>query len=242
MPTDRTLTWDGLVNGRDLGGLPLTAGGATRSGRLLRSASPHTLTTKGWRQALAAGVRTVVDLRHGFEIERHPVDDGLLPDEVRRVALSLEPPGYIESWQQRGDGWKLGTPYYYGEFLSHHADRLVSVLETITQATNGAVLVHCAGGRDRCGLVAAMTLDLVGVDLDAIVEDHWLSYDRPVSIEHELGYTPAGQPAAHDPTLTRSGHGAALRAVLATHPARSLFASPEHADEVAGALRRMLVP
>ena len=37
---------------------------------------------------------------------------------------------------------------------------------------DGAVLVHCAGGRDRTGMICAMLLDLAGATADAIVGDY----------------------------------------------------------------------
>lgn len=35
-----------------------------------------------------------------------------------------------------------------------------------------AVLVHCAGGRDRTGMICAMLLDLAGATADAIIDDY----------------------------------------------------------------------
>src|SRR4051794_10971619 len=55
------LDWPGTRNTRDLGGLPTAAGGRTRPGALVRSASLQSLTTEGWDTLVAHGVRTVVD-------------------------------------------------------------------------------------------------------------------------------------------------------------------------------------
>ena len=60
------LTVDGLVNLRDLGGLPTESGATTLTGRLLRSESPHTLSDSGLRALLDLGIGAVVDLR--FEL------------------------------------------------------------------------------------------------------------------------------------------------------------------------------
>jgi protein tyrosine/serine phosphatase len=61
---------DGPANFRDLGGYPTTAGATTRRGRLFRSDSLSYLSDRdvaALRDEL--GVRTVVDLRAGHEVE-----------------------------------------------------------------------------------------------------------------------------------------------------------------------------
>ncbi|SBN61816.1 Tyrosine phosphatase family protein [Curtobacterium sp. 9128] len=62
-PTARRLAAEGLVNARDLGGLPTRDGGTTPAGRFFRSESVDRVTTDGWAALRDAGVRTVVDLR-----------------------------------------------------------------------------------------------------------------------------------------------------------------------------------
>jgi protein-tyrosine phosphatase len=49
--------------------------------------------------------------------------------------------------------------------------RITTVMRTIASA-DGAVLVHCAGGRDRTGMICAMLLDLAGATADAIADDY----------------------------------------------------------------------
>ncbi|MDI6104758.1 tyrosine-protein phosphatase [Actinoplanes sp. NEAU-A12] len=50
-------------------------------------------------------------------------------------------------------------------------DRIATVLEAITSA-DGAVLVPCAGGRDRTGMISAMLLHIAGATDEAIIEDY----------------------------------------------------------------------
>ncbi len=64
---DRAIRWEGFHNARDLGGLPLAAGGATRYGALIRSGDVRFVTAAGWQSAARAGVRTVLDLRNDDE-------------------------------------------------------------------------------------------------------------------------------------------------------------------------------
>ncbi|MCB0032783.1 MAG: tyrosine-protein phosphatase [Anaerolineales bacterium] len=66
------LEWEGCYNVRDLGGLPLQAGGVTKSGRIIRADLLGRLTEAGKAAALAYGVRTVMDLRPPDEAAEEP--------------------------------------------------------------------------------------------------------------------------------------------------------------------------
>jgi protein-tyrosine phosphatase len=50
---------------------------------------------------------------------------------------------------------------------------------------------HCTGGRDRTGMVAALVLDLVGVDDDVIAEDYLLTQG---ATERTLSWVEAHEP------------------------------------------------
>jgi hypothetical protein len=65
----RTMSWEGFANTRDLGGLPRRRGGTTRYGAAYRSATVDFVTARGWQQAYDAGVRTVIDLRNADEVD-----------------------------------------------------------------------------------------------------------------------------------------------------------------------------
>jgi protein-tyrosine phosphatase len=156
----RDVTWDGLHNARDLGGL-----GDVRSGRIIRSPRLDRLTAEGWRALQEAGVRTLIDLRNADEVEELE-----LPSGVTRHALPIEDPAdqdFLRDWFP-----VIHSPEVWAEVLRRWPALIVAVMRTISQAPDGAVVVHCAGGRDRTGLIAALLLSLAGVDHDEIVEDY----------------------------------------------------------------------
>ncbi|HEY6017128.1 MAG TPA: tyrosine-protein phosphatase, partial [Gaiellaceae bacterium] len=81
----RVLAWDGCVNVRDLGGLPLEDGGETAYRVVVRSDSVRTLTDAGWEALAAYGVERVVDLRFEEELAEDPPRE--LDVEVVHVPL-----------------------------------------------------------------------------------------------------------------------------------------------------------
>lgn len=65
----------------------------------------------------------------------------------------------------------LDHPLSYADNLRFYPQKLAVVFLAIASAP-GAVLFHCAGGRDRTGMVAAMLLSLAGVRPEAIGDDY----------------------------------------------------------------------
>jgi protein-tyrosine phosphatase len=171
---ERHLDWPGCVNVRDLGGLPLTAGGVTAFGGIVRADSLDRLTPAGWERLHAYGIRTAIDLREADErtagVQR--------PEGITVVTVELDDNADSAFWYACADGDIDGTPLYYRPFLRHKADRCVQVLTAVAGAGPGGVVVHCGIGRDRTGLIALLILALAGVEPDAIVEDYALSHER----------------------------------------------------------------
>jgi hypothetical protein len=161
--------WEGARNLADLGGLPLLAGGVTRTGRVFRSAASEWMTTSGWAAARSAGLTTVVDLRNDVERGRgddHPVLSPGAMAGIEVVHAPTENPDDEEflaacgPWLDHPRGW---TPN-----LRLFPSLLARVFTAVAEAPGG-VLVHCAGGRDRTGMVGSMLLVLAGATPEAVV-------------------------------------------------------------------------
>jgi len=165
----RVLEVDGLVNARDLGGLPLTRGGVTPRGVFFRSENVDAITPDGWRQVHDAGIRTVVDLRQPGERarDRHP-----RPAWLTTTAVDLDGLENADFWAHYWDNGLVGTALYFLPHLAAMPERMGAVLTALSGAGDGGVLFHCMGGRDRTGLVSMVLLCIVGVEPEAIVDDY----------------------------------------------------------------------
>ncbi|WP_439693323.1 tyrosine-protein phosphatase [Curtobacterium sp. SP.BCo] len=185
MSDARTLHADGLFNGRDLGGLPRRGGGTTPAGRVFRSESVDRLTESGWRALHDAGIRTVVDLRAPSETAK---DTGSRPAWLTTVVIDHDgldaAPTFWEAYWETG---LVGTPLYYGPHLDELPERTGSVLRAIARAEPGGVLFHCAGGRDRTGIVALALLTIAGVEPEAIVADYRITVENAPALLASIG-------------------------------------------------------
>jgi protein-tyrosine phosphatase len=196
---DRWIALDGAVNVRDVGGLPVPGRGVTRSRRLVRADNLQDLTSADIRVLHEdIGVRDVVDLRTTSERQVEgpaPLDDD---PRVRVRHWSLLPEAGDTAREVDGDvlmPWQAGpdevpaprseTSGVYLSYLDDRPDSVLGALRTVAYS-DGAVVVHCAAGKDRTGVVVALALDLVGVDRDAIMADYLLTAERLDAIIQRL--------------------------------------------------------
>lgn len=155
----------GLVNLRDLGGLPTEDGVLTRSGVIYRSDAPHEgdYDPEGmpqWPPEL------VVDLRDSVEQEEqgHPLASAT---NVRRLPFLED----IREEQEELDEAAHPLSGLYQNIINGAPEKLVQVFRLALEA-DGPLLIHCAAGKDRTGVAAALLLSAVGVRDDAIVADY----------------------------------------------------------------------
>lgn len=215
------MDWDGARNLADLGGLPTIDGATTSYGRVWRSAAPEWLTAAGWASARSAGLMRVVDLRNEMERgrqEHHPAVEETAMSGIEVVHAPTEDPDDPEFLAECGP-W-LDHPRSWAPNAERYPERFARVFTAIADSP-GPVLVHCAGGRDRTGLVASMLLSLAGAENDAIA-DHY-----------EAGFRGAG---------SHRGHGLGYDATLGTWvPAGDDEWSPDELDEALADRRSVLL-
>ena len=183
MPPSRHLSWDGLLNVRDLGGHPTEDGGETRFGSVVRADSVRQLSDEGWKALVDYGMKTVVDLRTNEELEADPPAE--LPVEVLHIPFLEtdrsdwpEIEGELEAVAKEAPDVASATRDVYLVFLEHYATNVAAAIRAVARAPEGGVVIHCAGGKDRTGLVTAFLLHLAGVVTDDIARDYALSEER----------------------------------------------------------------
>ncbi len=164
----RILQVEGAYNVRDLGGYRTKDGRTTRWGTIYRADGLHRLTQAGRQTIEDLGVRMVIDLRHGRELqEKRSVFEGSDSVAYRNVSLLNPVSPYSRQMDSLGD-------VYIG-LLEDCRHELRSVFALLAERGDEAVLFHCAAGKDRTGIVAALLLELAGVERETIIEDYMLT-------------------------------------------------------------------
>ncbi|MDA0633388.1 tyrosine-protein phosphatase [Nonomuraea sp. MCN248] len=169
----RHIEFANIHNFRDLGGYVTADGRSVRWQRLYRADSLGGLAGADLDTFRALRVRTVIDLRHPYEAEKY----GRVPDGHGLAYRNLPIEG--RRWNVSVFDENLGVARYladrYLEVTEDGIGNLRSALETIAQADSAPVVVHCAAGKDRTGLLSAIVLSLLGVAEDDIVADYALT-------------------------------------------------------------------
>ena len=166
---DRDIALETAYNVRHLGGYPTAAGPTTTATDLLRGATLHELTERGCEALRAHGVRTVVDLRSEVEHEASPT-----PDLSAYAITVIEAPVFQADASPgalvKNEGYP-GHAVVYRSFLVDGGAAYRTLFEAIAR-DDGGVLFHCAVGKDRTGLAAALLLELAGVPDEHIIADY----------------------------------------------------------------------
>ncbi len=226
--TDRWIELDGIVNMRDLGGLPTRDGGHTASGRLIRSDNLQDLTEADVLHLVEdLGVTDVVDLRTETELHlegpgplrrvqalthhHHSLIEERTPDESAEAVGAKALPWRGDDPVRDASFW---AEHYLG-YLSARPDSVSAALHVVADA-EGAAVVHCAAGKDRTGTVVAMALDVAGVPHEEIVADYVLTGERLEQIVERLLPREAYGAALSRQKLTdQLPQGDSIRAILA---------------------------
>ncbi|MFG1673364.1 tyrosine-protein phosphatase [Micromonospora sp. NPDC049282] len=159
-----------LCNFRDLGGWRTADGRTVVRGRLYRSDSLAKLAGDDLDRFAALGVRTVIDLRYPWEV----AERGRAPENVTWHNLSIEHRYYVQAdIDPDVDPWRYLADRY-AEVAEDGVVELRRALEVIAHDEHPLVF-HCASGKDRTGLLAALVLALLGVDDDQIAADFALT-------------------------------------------------------------------
>ena len=186
----RVLRLGGASNCRDLGGYRTRSGQCVRWRRVFRADRLDALNADDWRRLAALRVGTVIDLRAAKECDGAP----FRKPAMRRVALPIESAlgRQLAALRAAGttvDGERMRglMQQEYRRILLDHADRFAELLRVVADADD-AVIFHCAAGKDRTGIAAALLLGALGVDRATIKQDYLLTnetYRRPADLQEQ---------------------------------------------------------
>lgn len=230
MTTPHWIELDGVVNMRDVGGLPTTDGGRVATGRLLRSDNLQDLSQSDVEALEQLGVTDVVDLRSNVEITLEgpgPLrardlthhHHSLFRDDDREVTAeeALVLPWSTKDQEKADAQPRLDNDYWashYLGYLAHRPDSVSAALSVVARS-RGATIVHCAAGKDRTGTVVGLALSVAGVSDDDVVADYVATGERIERVVARLMARPAyGEVLRSQPLDHHRPRPATMRRIL----------------------------
>lgn len=191
---ERVLKIEGVINFRDLGGYATDDGRTVKWGQVYRSAQLDRLSSNGIQALAKMDIRSVIDLRFSDETERYPTIREAVPKAQisawqDEVVLHQTPKSddIQRTWQESLESndpvqVREAMRVNYPKKLYSHRAIYRKMLLQLSKAELPLVF-HCAAGKDRTGVAAALILSLLGVNDQQIVEDYLLTQSE---IEHLL--------------------------------------------------------
>ena len=209
----RHIPFDGIDNFRDFGDY---AAGPRRlkRGLLYRAANQSRATDADLQKLADMGLSVIVDLRRSNEREREPSRrwDGFAAQVIENDIGQ----DTADEWSTFIAGSDLSVESFHDYMRNYyralpgqrrHIDLYTRYFRALAETT-GPILVHCAAGKDRTGVICALTHHLAGVHDDDIIEDYLLTNNQermvarlPTMREH-VGQASGGRIASDQALLT----------------------------------------
>jgi protein-tyrosine phosphatase len=189
----RAVTLEGGSNFRDLGGYPAASGKIVKWGHIYRSADISKLTDTDLKTLESRHISVDCDLRGPDEVKNSP---DRIPTNVTYLNLpagsenirvntnyaAMNLDSMMSALYERTDYMKAKYKPMFDQLLALNNDK--------------ALLFHCAGGRDRTGMGAALVLSALGVDKAIVLKDYvatavYLKRDQTAQFSQQNGMTSA---------------------------------------------------
>jgi hypothetical protein len=189
---DPEVALEGAFNVRDLGGLSVWRYGITTPGLAFRGDSLDSLSDRDRSMLFGdLGIGTILDLRTPEEAGGDGQSDARLFPALRVYSYPVIPDGRIGV-----EPFPVGDPgaiaEHYFEYVVDRAPIVAGAVEAIAESVSAGTpaLFHCAAGRDRTGVVAAVLLALLGVNERDIVADYLASNRQAAEVSRQLALNP----------------------------------------------------
>jgi protein-tyrosine phosphatase len=110
-----------------------------------------------------------------------PGDHGIAYTNVSFIDPAAAPPDAVSTLAED-----------YLQMLDRYRQGVAEAMTAVASAPEGAVLIHCAAGKDRTGLISALLLGLAGVPAETIAADYAMTAEllRPREREWLEGLEP----------------------------------------------------
>jgi protein-tyrosine phosphatase len=176
---DRIVATTGIHNFRDFGGYPVCSGGRLALRTLYRSAEHHSATDEDLALVAQCGLTAIFDLRGKSEREKAPCRRPPGPP----IAVYCAPGDTAGAPHDQAASHALDAAAARRNMCERYAEipfrpMLINVYQQFVKVVAeaaGPVLVYCAAGKDRTGVLVALLHSALGVHWDDILKDYLLT-------------------------------------------------------------------
>ncbi|RFA33200.1 hypothetical protein CAI16_15630 [Virgibacillus dokdonensis] len=174
--TVRTIDLEGSFNFRDLGGYETRSGKRVKNGILYRSGNLQHITKNDIEKINQTGLKTIFDLRGSDEVKNYPTPSisGVTIKHMPLIEIDREMVRQPKDLQRFGEHPQ--EPGMILEKLYREVTKNTNVYNTFFSALltdpESPLLFHCMAGKDRTGVMAALTLYALDVPEELIFTDY----------------------------------------------------------------------
>ena len=173
----RLIGLEAVHNFRDLGGYPTAGGRTTKWRTLFRSDGLYRLRgADDMSRVMQLGLKSVIDLR----TEREQREQGIFPIDDIEVTfhhLSIVDVTWSDTETPEFDDEVEFLVWGYRDMLEIGSSRFADAMHVLAQTESLPAVFHCAAGKDRTGVLAALLLSSLGVEDAHICADYGLTQD-----------------------------------------------------------------
>lgn len=173
----RLIGLEAVHNFRDLGGYPAAGGRTIKWRTLFRSDGLYRLRgADDMSRVMQLGLKSVIDLR----TEREQREQGIFPTDDIEVTfhhLSIVDVTWSDTKTPEFDDEVEFLVWGYRDMLEIGSSRFADAMHVLAQFDSLPAVFHCAAGKDRTGVLAALLLSSLGVEDAHICADYGLTQD-----------------------------------------------------------------
>lgn len=176
----RVIPFEGIRNFRDMGGYKTTDGRRVKCGLFFRSAELTGITEKDLELFKTLGIKYIFDYRDENEAKLNP--DPIIVNVLneRIPAIEEEQLAPIHSIEElvKSEFFKQMNGSMLTDFYSKMAINNASykrLMDIIQNPDHLGLVHHCAAGKDRTGVGAALILLTLGVPKETVMEDYLIT-------------------------------------------------------------------
>jgi len=176
--SNRLIKTEKIFNFRDIGGYYNRHGQQVRWGKLYRSGLITNAGKPDIALLKALNIKTAIDMRTDEEIASAPTS-GFFTEQIYRIPLTgVEPVSLIgkvlDGQMKKGDALVFQQDLHVA-LIKNNTENFRRYFEILADSSNYPLVVYCTLGKIRTGLVMALTLAALDVDMEQIHEDYMLS-------------------------------------------------------------------